>query len=149
MPKRKMALVEQLRQLELFLHEAKRIIENPTSTPFEVERAQHELSSVQHEMDEIRSCFSDDNPLLERYWIPRSGNPVKIKDMTEGHAKNALAFVVDKIAEGYPVWVDKHGMFMYNPAKRRRPPVTIEDVNSIVCMMEAMRQMISHDTHNK
>jgi len=62
------------------------------------------------------------NPLLDIRWITRHGEPIKIRDMTEAHAKNSLAFIMDKIAAGHPVWCDPiTGQFKYDPTKTNAP----------------------------
>lgn len=56
------------------------------------------------------------NPLLEQIWVPRyPQEPIRIKDMTEAHAKNALAYIMDKLNKGHPCWTNQSGMFKYDP----------------------------------
>lgn len=75
----------------------------------------------------------DDNPKLDRVWIPEHSDPLKIRDMTESHAKNALAYVMDKINAGHPTWVDEEGMFRFDPKVTLPKPYDIQDaINSII-----------------
>lgn len=74
-----------------------------------------------------------DNPKTERLWIPERGDPVAIRDMTESHAKNALAYVMHVIDAGHPVWTDAKGMFRYDPCITLPQPFDVQDaINSII-----------------
>lgn len=87
-----------------------------------------------------------DNPLLEQVWVTRTGERVKVKDMTGEHAKNSLAFVLDKIAKGHLVWTDaRTGQFKYDPLTTRPKPINI--VDRMALDIEAMLQPLSQIKH--
>lgn len=53
--------------------------------------------------------------------------------MSELHAKNALAYVMDVIGKGHPVWGDREGMFRFDPNVTLPRPADVQDaLNAII-----------------
>jgi hypothetical protein len=71
--------------------------------------------------------LNDDNPKLDRVWVPERGEPLRIREMSESHAKNALAYVMDRIDACHPVWTDAEGMFQYDPKITLPKPIDQRD----------------------